>query len=89
MESTEVFYKNNDANWVSGYIRLGSYAFDFEAKVYEEGSCFGINEGRVSKLFVNERNENVCLISYDRGWDLKPQDGLSEVLLSIILREFE
>lgn len=89
MESTEVFYKNDANNWKVGYIKLGSYAFDFEAKVFDEGSEFGINGGRISKLFVTERNENVCLISYDRGWDLEPQDRLSEVLLSIILREFE
>ena len=88
MMSTEVFYRADSNNGKVGYIRLGSYAFDFEAKVFEEGSQFGINEGRVSKLCISEQNENVCLVSYDRGWDLKPQDRLSEILLSIILREF-
>lgn len=88
MHSTEVFYRTDANNWKVGYIRLGSYAFDFEAKVFEEGSQFGINEGRVSKLCISEQNENVCLVSYDRGWDLEPQDRLSEILLSIILREF-
>lgn len=42
----------------------------FHAKIFDEGSDYGINDGRVSKFFVYE-GERVVL-EYDRGWSIKP-----------------
>lgn len=41
--------------------------YTWKAKIYDEPSQFGINEGRVSKLFVKEGQVEVYC--YDRGLD--------------------
>lgn len=53
-------------NWVEGYV---DNTF-FQAKIYDEPSCFGINEGRVSKLHISGA------ANYDRGWDFGKDHSL-------------
>lgn len=63
-------------NWVKGTV--GQY--NFEAKLFDEGSAFGIKKGRVSKLaiwddkvrFAKQDFFAACVVNYDRGWDIKP-----------------
>ena len=43
----------------------------FEVKHYEEGSQYGINGGRISKLHITKGNEEMAC--YDRGWDVPPK----------------
>lgn len=66
-----------DSNWVSGNV--GEYVF--EAKLFDYGSEFGINKGRVSKLSIYPHGKTFKdvlkgtggdIINYDRGWDIKP-----------------
>jgi hypothetical protein len=40
--------------------------------VYGEGSDYGIDEGRISKLMLKRDGKIVC--NYDRGWDVRPRD---------------
>lgn len=55
----------NKQNWCNGV--MGDYWF--EAKQFDVGSDFGINEGRVSKLHITHDGADV--VCYDRGWDVK------------------
>lgn len=63
-------------NWCEG--KIGKY--NFEAKLFDEDSTFGIKKGRVSKLAiwdeeVRQKERNFikgCIVVYDRGWDMKP-----------------
>ena len=55
---------------IDGYI--------IKAKVYEEGSKFGINGGKISKLQII-KNNYYCL-NYDRGWDIEPDTENSELM---------
>lgn len=65
-----------DSNWVSG--KVGD--FTFEAKLFDNGSTFGINNGRVSKLSIYDDAKRLayhdffkaCIVNYDRGWDIRP-----------------
>lgn len=58
--------------WIQGkVIDLSGTEYAFEAKVYNEGSIFGINNGRVSKLCI--RTGSNVILNYDRGWDIKPE----------------
>ena len=57
-----------DDNFVSGDIG----DFQFQAKLFDGGSPFGIKGGRVSKLSIWEKNRSLLIINYDRGWDKKP-----------------
>ena len=52
----------NESNWVSCIV--GN--FTFEAKLFDSGSMFGINNGRVRDTSKKE------IVSYDRGWDTEP-----------------
>lgn len=60
---------DTSSQWVNGEVNNGEYVF--ESKLYDEGSVFGINEGRVSKLWIRD-NYNRCVVNYDRGWDIEP-----------------
>lgn len=51
-------------NWVEGTIA----DYKFNAKIFMEPSKFGLNNGRVSKLWVRGHGPNT-FINYDRGWD--------------------
>jgi hypothetical protein len=43
----------------------------FEAKVFDAGSKYGIDGGKVSKLYIRSASKGeIC--NYDRGWDVKP-----------------
>ena len=55
--------------WKQGTIRVMGITFQWEAKVFENPSRFGINSGRVSKLSLGEK----FIVNYDRGWDVKPR----------------
>lgn len=61
-------FKNND-NWVEGKVEN----YKFSAKIFDEGSEFGINEGRVSKLCIADEKDE-CIVNYDRGWDIEPEE---------------
>lgn len=53
-------------------------------KQYEEGSEFGINGGRISKLTIKRGGREVY--NYDRGEDIAPIDKNTETALEIILK---
>ena len=59
------------------------------AKVYDEGSEYGINEGRISKLMI--KVDGVTTLSYDRGWDIEPDenDEVTNTALAIILDTYK
>jgi hypothetical protein len=56
------------------------------AKVYETGSQFGIEGGRISKLMLKADNE--IIYNYDRGLDIPPQSETAEKALAILLHEY-
>lgn len=76
-----------DADWVKG--AAGGYLF--QALLFDEGSEYGIDEGRVSKLCVwpEEKNPGSAIINYDRGWDVKPQNDDERAILDAVLAELE
>lgn len=71
MKKTEAKFDqfDNSSNWVNG-----SYGdFRFEAKLFDVGSEFGINNGRVSKLYIQDKERN-SICEYDRGWGMEPKN---------------
>jgi len=78
--------------WAEGTV--GPYRW--QAKVYEEGSQFGINRGRISKLAIwdeKKRKESgflaACTVKYDRGWDIKPKTLKAQQALLTVLKLLE
>ncbi len=55
-------------------------------KAYDEPSEYGINGGKISKLLIERNGVTTC--NYDRGWDVKPQDELTNIALCILLNEY-
>ena len=67
--------------WSKGEIN----GYKFQVKHYEKGSKWGIDGGRISKLWVEK--DGVEAANYDRGWDVLPaSDEAQEVCSEIIKR---
>jgi len=70
-------------------------SYSFQAKVFDNGSKFGINHGRISKLTVwkNELgrrdSDRVIIANYDRGWDVQPTDETAKDVLQRIVTGLE
>ena len=76
--------------WKEGTIGIpagGKYtACKYWAKVYETGSEYGIDGGRISKLRITIDDRTVC--NYERGWDIRPTCPEAETALAILIKEF-
>lgn len=55
-------------------------------KHFEEGSIFGIRNGKISKLML--RQDETVVYNYDRGLDVKPQTAEAKKALALLLREY-
>ena len=74
--------------WIDGIID----DYRFQAKVYDTGSRYGINKGRVSKLEIWGRQSggvSRSIVRYDRGWDKKPATDEHKELLEAVLGYLE
>ena len=72
--------------WKTGVIKTESSTIRYWIKQYEEGSEYGIDEGRISKLTLVREDKTIA--NYDRGWDLLPTDNEAELVLAILLKQF-
>lgn len=55
-------------------------------KHFEEGSKFGINGGRISKLMIKIDGRTTC--NYDRGCDIEPEDEPTRLAYMILLENY-
>ena len=72
--------------WKEGSIKVNSSIFHYWMKQFDEGSEWGIEGGRISKLMIKRGGEIVC--NYDRGWDIKPVDEVTESALAILMKDY-
>ncbi len=71
---TAKFTGPSKGNWVYGSTSNG---YVFEAKVFDEPSYYGIDEGRISKLEIKKEDASwkVTVLVFDRGsWGFRDQD---------------
>ena len=54
--------------WSTGIIKTENGAYEYQVKHFSEGSEYGINGGKISKLWIGHDGKTVC--NYDRGWDI-------------------
>lgn len=76
--------KETGMGWIQGAIN----EMQFQAKVYDVGSRYGIDEGRVSKLSIRDARKRE-IIAYDRGWDIEPDNEAQRALLTALLLYLE
>lgn len=69
--------------WKEGSLKIHDNIFHYWMKVYEEGSEFGIEGRKISKLMLKRDGAIVC--NYDRGWDIKPTDSETQLALELLL----
>ena len=72
--------------WREGTIINNKKGYRYWVKHFDEGSRFGIDGGRISKLMIRRSGETVC--NYDRGWDIKPVDEDTEFALAILMKDY-
>lgn len=74
--------------WSTGYFTVGNVELYYEVKHYEEGSGYGINGGRISKLVIRLANSKKTLASYDRGWDVRPGNTAARKAYERLLKKY-
>ena len=77
--------------WSEGTIGINAFSGSpivcrYEVKHFEEGSEFGIDGGRISKLEIRIKGEVTC--RDDRGWDIEPEDEATVQAYSILMHEY-
>lgn len=72
--------------WKEGTLQVGNSEFKYWVKVFDEGSEFGIDGGRISKLMLKRNGIAVCC--YDRGWDIKPVDSETQTAYNSVLQKW-
>lgn len=78
--------RNDDPLWQEGALRVYDDNYHYWVKVYETGSIYGIDGGRVSKLTIKRGGETVA--NYDRDWDVEPIDEGTKLAMEIILHQY-
>ena len=67
----------DNKHWYTGTVTINNKQYKVNILRFEEPSCYGIAEGRISKLFIFTTNEN--LMWYDREWVYLPNHDETEV----------
>lgn len=91
---TDCTFKRLSDNWVGGDVTLSikdqdDVKYTYEAKVFDDPSDYGINDGRVSKLWIKNVSTKNVVCNYDRGWDIKPSDAPSKVVYKYVVDYLE
>ena len=68
--------------WTTG--KLDGY--DYQIKHFSEGSIYGINEGRISKIHIFKDGRTV--VNYDRGWDIEPVNSEARAVYEALLKAY-
>ena len=55
-------------NWTKGTATCNGVTYDFQIKHFDEPSEYGIDSGRISKLWMRRRGDAQAVLGYDRGW---------------------
>lgn len=88
------FTGRRGSNWIKGRLKDQKLDVSFEMKVFADTSHFGIEDGRISKLFVHEGKEwtrdwDTCLINYERGWDIEPHSPKAIVIMDMLMQAID
>ena len=72
--------------WSKGAFEVDMVLVEYHVKHFEEGSKFGIDKGRISKLDIIADSE--ILACYDRNWIIEPRTDIARKALQKILAEY-
>ena len=69
--------------WSEGSLKIQNSLFHYWMKAYKEGSSWGIDGGKISKLLL--KRDGKIEAHYDRGWDVEPADSDTKLAVDILL----
>ena len=72
--------------WSKGNIEIDGTKVEYWVKHFEEGSEFGIDGGKISKLEC--RIDGEMIFHYERGWDKKPATKLAKKAYAAMLKMY-
>ena len=72
-------------NWKEAIVEYKGKDYRVTYKQFDEGSDFGINGGRISKLSINDGKETI--VNYDREWDIEATGDAKAVLEEVLDNE--
>ena len=72
--------------WSKGEIKIEGTKVQYWVKHYEEGSEFGIDGGRISKMECRANGKTI--LHYERGWDMEPETELGYQAYAILIEKF-
>lgn len=82
--------------WTKGTLNIDGKEVRYCLKHFDEPSEYGIEQGRISKLELRTRKDEVTdyrfpddiICNYDRGWDVKATSQLAKKALKQLLADF-
>lgn len=80
--------KPAENGWINIDFDLNGKHYTAEAKVFDVGSQYGINRGRISKLCIRRTGDGV-VYQYDRGSVFSPADADAIEAKNIIVNLFK
>ncbi len=84
----EVTPKEDDSDGPSIWFGGEFAGYKYEAKAYEQPSEYGIENGRVSKLWI--KNPEVGAIAeYERGWGTRPKTAYEKAAMKRLVEHLE
>jgi hypothetical protein len=72
---------------LSGWRHGEVDGYQWEGKVYDEPSQYGIDNGRISKLSI--KKDGKVVVHYNRGWDLPPGSEEDANVVNEIVKEYK
>ena len=78
--------KEETTRWSKGSIEIDGTEVQYWVKHFEEGSEWGIDGGRISKLECRADGETI--LHYDRGWDMEPETELGYRAYAILTKMY-
>ncbi len=73
--------------WTIADATADGKTYKIEMVRFDEPSQYGVNNGRISKLYIADSAKKV-LVNYDRGWDIRPKTEADKAVLKAILKKF-
>lgn len=70
--------------WTEGITK----GFKWCIKHFDSGSIYGINGGKISKLWIQRESNGEVIANYDRGWDIKPKTADGTEIFNMLLDKF-
>ncbi len=77
--------------WSKGIVIVGGeneekVSIKYWCKHFDEPSVYGINEGRISKLMLEQNG--VCVYNFDRGIDIEPKTDEAKDALETLMDKY-